>query len=389
MIYEREALLRELGLSEPPVEVASLELEAPLIARGLSGASHQAALRELSEAFLALPAMPPLPITITRHAVEARVVRLEDVMVVKTAGTATQDGRDVWLDGRRGAGPVDAGARAFEQAERVAAAVLLETAEGELLVELVEGPSAWVRVSRVRAVEPSAAEPPSDVARLAEPLVRLLAEPLAVELSRAVPSLEELLVAQATVAEANERSALGVEPWLARRCRELASSPSLVDRVASVGTLCRLWEAPLATAGEGPDAGASPIVDRVAAWAALLSPAERARLESDGVHTAARLRERIDDLLERDDEAEGDEVRALVYERDGLESLRVVLWTCGSCPSLDRELRMTDQAMLDSASALPLPPEVETDELLLAVARNEPLSWWGELPFAGQGFESD
>lgn len=168
-----------------------------------------------------------------------------------------------------------------------------------------------------------------------------------------------------------------VEPWLADAVRELAESPSPVDRVASVGMVARLWSP---TKGERNDLLAARASDPNAAaiaWFRSLSDDERAWIEERSVAEAASLLEDLDAITtETDADFAATRTLDLVRRRDALESVSFLL---GPRSALATELRTLDTEVVANASGFELPVAVRGGAWFDAVAAEDPLAWWGSV----------
>ena len=327
-------LLAELGLAAEHTRViASVELEPGKVGQGLAGATRSPL--DLSDHFVnaalrGVDSPTQLPFTVTKHQVESAVFRVEELPrpVLKTAGATVCRDDDVMLDARAGK----------------YSAVLVETAEGRMIIHA--GP-AGVTVSVVGA------EGDFDAWEKWESLPD--------HLSTALPSLSDLT------------GRCSCEPWLEARYVALASAASLVDHIAAVGVMVRLWM-PLAK----DRALADPASVVVAPWARKLAARELDAIERAAVERAGALRQQLDELATEDDLSPA-AVRAFAYDRDALECHLNVLWLAGRGRQLGPELSATDDSAVTSLSALPASRELMNDPLLRAVHVSEPDEWWGHL----------
>jgi hypothetical protein len=330
-------LLQRLGLSAAGAqELETIPLGAAGVAQGFQAGGARA--RDLSDSYVELAVDTALPFLLTRHALEPTVVRVEQAAVIRgTSGSAEPDEETVLLDGRQGR----------------RAAVVVDSAEGPMLIAIEEG-----------AVHIRLLASPDE----GEALERW--QPLTAQLAHPVPSIVALL---------GER---GCEPWLQARVDQLAASTWLVDQVASVGTLLRLWSPTANDAPGAAPAGSAHPSTAIGAWIRALSPDERSLIERLAVQQAAALRRRLDALDALDEgapELAPAELLALLHERDALESVVALLWLCGEGRGLGAQLALLDDLALVSLSALPLSPALDDDALLQAVFTGEPDAWWGKL----------
>lgn len=192
-------------------------------------------------------------------------------------------------------------------------------------------------------------------------------EPLPESLSCATPALVELL---------GNRSC---EAWLRQRVESLALSAWLVDHVASVGTVVRLWS-PTPTEGRDILEGRAAAPSMVAGtWIRSLPGAEQSAVEQLAIQQAISLRGWFDSLEDAPEDPTSDEVLRAVHERDALESVMSMLWLVGEARGLANELALLDDSAVTSLSAIARPEKLTRDELLQAVFASEPGAWWGEL----------
>jgi len=222
--------------------------------------------------------------------------------------------------------------------------VLIETAAGKMLISV--GPEG-VTVSSVGEAEDFSAWDAW--------------QSLPHALSTAQPTLRELV------------GEVGCEPWLKERYEALAGVGRPFEMVASVGAMARLWYMP--GAGMTPEPDPSTVGAR---WVRSLPAREIDAVERFAMERAGELREQLD--AGQESERTTEEVRAILHERDALESVLAMLWLAGDGKRLGRELAATDDTATVVLSELPISEEIERDPLLVAVALAEPDSWWGCLP---------
>lgn len=166
--------------------------------------------------------------------------------------------------------------------------------------------------------------------------------------------------------------------WLRERHDALARSPAMVERAAAVGLVARLWcpedratrAAVLAGDAEHP-------CDVAVRWLRSLDFEARSTLEALAYQRAARMRDAFFALVDADEDPTEADLLALLYERDILESVRVLLAYVGHGRNLGRELALTDVAAVTCYSAMPVTAGIEADPLLRAVFLAEPDAWWG------------
>lgn len=173
--------------------------------------------------------------------------------------------------------------------------------------------------------------------------------------------------------------AAGAAPWLARDAARLASSADPVDRAAGAGMLSRLWERP-----DPRVAVAASPTGAVRAWARGLAAGQVEALEGAAVARAWTLGERIASVAALPPDLAGEEVRAVVLDRDDLQSVRRVLRLAGAGAALAGALASVDDAAAACLSELAdLLPAIEDDldaDRWHAVAWQEPDAWWASLP---------
>ena len=166
--------------------------------------------------------------------------------------------------------------------------------------------------------------------------------------------------------------------WPRERPDALARSPAMVERVAAVGLVARLWcpedratrDAVLVGTVEHP-------AEVAVKWIRSLDNETRSTLEALAYQRAARLRDALCALVDADEDPSEEALRALLYERDILESVRTLLAYVGHGRNLGRELALTDVAAITCYSAMPVTAGIEADPLLRAVFLAEPDAWWG------------
>jgi hypothetical protein len=177
------------------------------------------------------------------------------------------------------------------------------------------------------------------------------------------------------------------EVWLNKEYRDLAASPGVVDRVAAVGLVLRLWQPTSAAACrrlvEEAWVTESPLVRAVAQWAARLPPEVCGRCAAAAMDDAEALEDalaEIDAVVERGDDA----LRALgthiALERDRLQSLVAVLALRGDASRERSALERLDEqasALLSQLSSAGI-----EHPLLARAAEVEPFAWWGSLASA-------
>lgn len=190
-------------------------------------------------------------------------------------------------------------------------------------------------------------------------------QPTEVGFPIALPTLAELLGGKSCPA------------WLSARHDVLARSPAMVEQAAAVGLVARLWcpedratrTAILEGSVEHPSAAA-------ARWVRSIGEAQ-STLSLLAFHRAAELRSVFYALESADEDPSEESLRAMLYERDILESVRALLAYVGHGRNIGRELALTDVAAVTCYSAMPATPGIEADSLLRAVFLTEPDAWWG------------
>ncbi len=166
--------------------------------------------------------------------------------------------------------------------------------------------------------------------------------------------------------------------WLSERHDALARSPAMVERAAAVGLVARLWcPEDRATRDAVLDGSAAHPSDAAFRWLRSLGSETRGTLEALAIQRAARMRDAFFALVDADEDPSESDLLALLYERDILESVRVLLAYVGHGRSLGRELALTDVAAVTCYSAMPVTAGIEADPLLRAVFLAEPDAWWG------------
>jgi hypothetical protein len=330
---ERSDLLRDLGVAPGAMrEIVHIPLGGSGVAHGFKAGKSSA--RELSNSFVVLPHKSALPFELTQHALEPAVVRVEGATIVNASGAAERIDGAVLLDGRHGR----------------CAGVVVESAQGRMLIDI---DAVGVRVSYIEQIEDFSA------------LRRW--KPLPDRFSCATPALVELI---------GNRSC---EAWLRQRVEALALSAWLVDHVASVGTVVRLWSPTLAEGRDILDGRAAAPSTAAGIWIRSLRSAEQSAVEQLAVQQAISLRAWFDSLEDAPEDPTSDEVLRALHERDALESVMSMLWLVGEARGLANELALLDDAAVTSLSAIPHPEALAQDELLHAVFASEPGAWWGEL----------
>lgn len=166
-------------------------------------------------------------------------------------------------------------------------------------------------------------------------------------------------------------------PWLSERAARLAASPAMVERAAAVGLVARLWEPDRALRKAILDGARPHPSDHATRWLRSLGESRKV-LEQLALHRAARLREAFATLPEGDADPSDDDVLALFYERDLLESVRVLLAFLGEGRALARELVLTDDVAFTTWSAIAPSDRLRNDPLLRAVFLTEPDAFWGQ-----------
>lgn len=180
---------------------------------------------------------------------------------------------------------------------------------------------------------------------------------------------------------------LGGKPcadWLRARHDALARSPAMVDRVAAVGVVARLWCPEDKATRAAVLAGSVEHPSNVAVeWLASLSADTRRTLHLFAFHRAANLRSALHEILTHGATAAPSDVLALLHERDALESV-CALFPAAQRRSLALELRATDILVCSGPGfALPTATKFVNDPLLRAVFLTDPDAWWG-MPTADQ-----
>ena len=166
--------------------------------------------------------------------------------------------------------------------------------------------------------------------------------------------------------------------WLSERHDALARSPAMVERAAAVGLVARLWEPEERALEAAILDGTVEHPSTVAVWwLRSLDNETLSTLEALAYQRAARLRDALCALVDADEDPSEEALRALLYERDILESVRTLLAYVGHGRRLGSELQITDFAAVTCYSAMPVTPALEADPLLRAVFLAEPDAWWG------------
>ena len=166
--------------------------------------------------------------------------------------------------------------------------------------------------------------------------------------------------------------------WLRERHDALARSPAMVERVAAVGLVARLWEPEDRALEAAILDGTVDYPSTVAVWwLRAIDPETRSTLEALAYQRAASLRDAFFAMVDADEDPTEADLLALLYERDALESVRTLLAYVGHGRNLGRELALTDVAAITCYSAMPVTAGIEADPLLRAVFLAEPDAWWG------------
>lgn len=179
----------------------------------------------------------------------------------------------------------------------------------------------------------------------------------------------------------------GVSPpsWLVEKITQLASSPSLIDKVAAVGTAARLGAgattSPSFTLEFMMQCGPSP-ASRAANWARSLTPEVIEAVEFLVLNQAVILGDDIQSLHKM--VALGGETArraawSVCVERDRLESAVYILERAVEVDAPTRSaLDAIDEVATVHLSAIDLAGDLD-DDLLSSVAWQEPHAWWGSL----------
>jgi hypothetical protein len=151
----------------------------------------------------------------------------------------------------------------------------------------------------------------------------------------------------------------------------------MVEQAAAVGLVARLWEPDRALRKAILDGTRLHPSDHATRWLRSLGESRKVLAEL-ALHRAARLREAFATLPQGDGDPSDDDVLTLFYERDVLESVRVLLAFVGEGRALGRELVLTDDVARTVYSAIAPTERLRTDPLLRAVFLAEPDSFWGQ-----------
>lgn len=173
-------------------------------------------------------------------------------------------------------------------------------------------------------------------------------------------------------------------PELLAGVRELAASAAVLDRVASIGLLARLWE-PEGAPGIGFEAvlaGQETPTDRARAWANGLGPRALEDLVAQVRDEAAALAKRLDSLqaaIAKDPDGAVPMASAFVAARDRVESLAFLARSAGAGASVNRSLEELDREAVARGSMFALLPPLPRLGHLHGVRWQEPTHWWGQL----------
>lgn len=176
------------------------------------------------------------------------------------------------------------------------------------------------------------------------------------------------------------------EAWLQVTFERLESSPSVLDRVAAMGLIGRLWSpaAPEMTRESLKSivAGGHDPPLAVEQWAKQLDAETVADLEHLSVARADSLMLQYDNLENMVAETglhDAELLRQLIHARDDLESLFHVLNAAGGGESLGRLLQALDREAVTHLTLLSCLDGLGDDDRIRSVSWQELESWWGNL----------
>jgi hypothetical protein len=194
------------------------------------------------------------------------------------------------------------------------------------------------------------------------------------------PSLEVEL-SQRPLAFAELTGGTDGPAWLVSEVEDLASSPYVVHRLASMGIVLRLW---LPTGAAATAAlrwsGAPPLSGRIEEWLSRVPEQELSAVCELSVEAAGLLFERLAELRELATRGDSDAARSLtrriLEERDELESLARVLALAARASTVIDTLRAFDSLAVTHWSAFAEVEELVVTEHFRSVAWQEPDAWW-------------
>lgn len=168
------------------------------------------------------------------------------------------------------------------------------------------------------------------------------------------------------------------DAWLVDQVRHAAPADRYA-RLALVGQFARLLEMP-----HTRDERASFVAGLLAGqpdarfagprrWAAAFAPTQRALVLARALAEAARVQTEIDAAIASPEQTP--DLLQLLYARDDLEGVRLLLRQGGLIPSLDAALELLDLSGM-RLGAEAFPDAVFDDERLRRVARIDADSWW-------------
>jgi hypothetical protein len=171
------------------------------------------------------------------------------------------------------------------------------------------------------------------------------------------------------------------EPWLQRVVEDLASQKNSIADAASAGVLARLWTPP------SPDASMDPQDlprERVRGWILAASAEQREALEQHAVERAWSLAEDLEGVVTEsvsgDARTAGIRLQEVVQQRDDLQSVLRVLKLGGGGSRLADALGgvddLADERLESLANLLPAVEDSAEPDRWMAVAWQEPESWW-------------
>ena len=171
------------------------------------------------------------------------------------------------------------------------------------------------------------------------------------------------------------------EPWLQRVVEDLASQKNSIADAASAGVLARLWTPP------SPDASMDPQDlprERVRCWILAASAEQREALEQHAVERAWSLAEDLEGVVTEsvsgDARTAGIRLQEVVQQRDDLQSVLRVLKLGGGGSRLADALGgvddLADERLESLANLLPAVEDSAEPDRWMAVAWQEPESWW-------------
>jgi hypothetical protein len=177
--------------------------------------------------------------------------------------------------------------------------------------------------------------------------------------------------------------AIASATWLEQRVHLLSESPSLMERIAAIGSVARLS---VGTTANPSDLFNTLIIDqeknptfKAKEWAQRLDTATLERIELLVMQYAITLKSDLLDLDERvadDEESARLAARSICYLRDELESVTWVLRAASKGLLAARALESIDEEASKHLSAIACAAD-PSDDLLATVAWQEPDAWWG------------